>query len=83
MVQHCYAVFLLGLSSEIPFRKQENVKYNKLKTLLSKKKTSVSPNAMLEELQIDHVKITTRNRKEILNVDVRKSLRLGPLPVRV
>lgn len=63
MVQHCYVVFLLGLSSEISFRKQENVKYNKLKTLLSKKKTSVSPNAILGELQIDDVEITTRNRK--------------------
>lgn len=46
------------------------------KALPRKKKTWISPNAMLGEFQIDHVAITTRNRREILNVKVRKSLKI-------
>lgn len=43
------------------------------KALLKKKKMWISPKPLLGEFQIDHVAITNRNRKEIINVKVKKS----------
>lgn len=43
------------------------------KKLPRKQKTWISPNRYLGEFQIDHVAISSKNQKEILNVKVRKS----------
>lgn len=63
----------------IGFCRQFNLKLmsTHFKALPSKKKTWVSPNMMMGEFQIDHVAVTAKNRKEVLNVKVRKSLNIN------
>lgn len=62
----------------ISFCKMFNLKLMStyFKALPRKKKTWVCPNSKMGEFQIDHVAITTRNRKEILNVKVKRGINI-------